>query len=84
MVRADSPLKSETWRAILAPKGITPVQVAYWEEVMRKVAASDEFRRSAERNQGVAVYKNAADTRKHMEAEYQQAKSVMTYLGLIK
>ena len=74
----------ETWRAILAPKGITPAQIAYWEEVMRKVAASDEFRKSAERNQGEAIFKNAADTRKHMEAEYAQAKNVMTYLGLIK
>ena len=75
---------SETWRAILAPKGITPAQIAYWEEVMRKVAASDEFRKSAERVQGEALFKNAADTRKHMDAEYAQAKSTMTYLGLIK
>jgi putative tricarboxylic transport membrane protein len=74
----------ETWRAILAPKGITPAQIAYWEGVMYKVAASDEFRKSAERVQGEAIFKNAADTRKHMAAEYAQAKSVITYLGLIK
>jgi putative tricarboxylic transport membrane protein len=75
---------SETWRAILAPKGITPAQIAYWEGVMYKIAASDEFRKGAERVQGEAVFKNASDTRKHMEAEYAQAKNVMTYLGLIK
>lgn len=74
----------ETWRAILAPKGITPAQIAYWEEVMRKVAASDEFRKSAERVQGEAIFRNAADTKKSMDAEYQQAKTIMTYLGLIK
>jgi putative tricarboxylic transport membrane protein len=74
----------ETWRAILAPKGITPEQIAYWEDVMRKVAASDEFRKSAERNQGEAIFRNAADTKKSMDAEYQQAKTIMTYLGLIK
>ena len=75
---------SETWRAVLAPKGITPAQVTYWEEVLRKVAASDEFRKSAERNQGEAIFRNAAETRKHMEAEYAQAKNVMAFLGLIK
>jgi putative tricarboxylic transport membrane protein len=75
---------SETWRAILAPKGITPAQIAYWEQVMYQIAASDEFRKSAERVQGEAVFKNAAETRRHMAAEYAQAKSVMTYLGLIK
>lgn len=74
----------ETWRAILAPKGITAAQIAYWEDIMRKVAASDEFRRSAERVQGEALFKNAADTRKHMESEYEQARGVLTYLGLIK
>lgn len=75
---------SETWRAILAPKGITPAQIAYWERMMYQVAASDEFRKSAERVQGEAVFKNAAQTRAHMAAEYAQAKTVMTYLGLIK
>ena len=75
---------SETWRAILAPKGITPAQIAYWERVMYQVAASDEFRQSAERVQGEAVFKNAAETRRHMAAEYAQAKNIMTYLGLIK
>ncbi len=75
---------SETWRAILAPKGITAAQIAYWEGMLYKVAASDEFRKSAERVQGEAIFKNAADTRKHMAAEYTQAKNVMTYLGLIK
>jgi putative tricarboxylic transport membrane protein len=74
----------ETWRAILAPKGITPAQIAYWEDVMRKVAASEEFRKSAERNQGEAIFRNAADTKKSMDAEYQQAKTIMTYLGLVK
>ncbi len=75
---------SETWRAVLAPKGITAAQIAYWEGMLYKVAASDEFRQSAERVQGEAIFKNAADTRKHMAAEYAQVKSVMTYLGLIK
>ena len=74
----------ETWRAILAPKGITPAQIAYWEEVMRKVATSEEFRVSAERAQGEAIFRDAADTRKHMEAEYEQARSVMAYLGFTK
>jgi putative tricarboxylic transport membrane protein len=75
---------SETWRAILAPKGITAAQIAYWEGIMYKVAASDEFRKSAERVQGEAIFRNAAETRKQMAAEYGQAKSVMMYLGLIK
>jgi hypothetical protein len=51
---------------------------------MRKVATSEEFRASAERAQGEALFRNAADTRKHMEVEYEQARSVMAYLGFTK
>jgi putative tricarboxylic transport membrane protein len=74
----------ETWRAVIAPKDITPAQVAYWEGVLRKVAESDEYRKAAEKNQWDVEFKGAADTRKHMEQEYEQTKSVMQYLGLIK
>ena len=74
----------ETWRAVLAPKGITPAQVAYWEDALRKVADSEEFRRNAEKNQAVVNFKGAADTRRHMAAEYEQARSVLNYLGLVK
>lgn len=75
---------SETWRAVVAPKGITPAQIAYWEGVLRKVSENDEFRRSVERNLSEVVFRGAADTRAHMEAEYEQSKSVMQYLGLLK
>ncbi len=74
----------ETWRAIIAPKDITPAQVAYWENVLRKVSESDEYKKAAEKHQWDTEFKGAADTRKHMEVEYEQTKSVMQYLGLVK
>ena len=75
---------SETWRAVLAPKGVTPAQIAYWEAAMYQVAASHEFRIAAERVQGEAVFKNAEQTRHMMQAEYAQAKTIMTQMGLLK
>jgi putative tricarboxylic transport membrane protein len=74
----------ETWRAVIAPRDITPAQVAYWENVLRKVSESDEYRKAAEKNQWDVEFKGAAETRRHMEQEYEQTKSVMQYLGLIK
>jgi putative tricarboxylic transport membrane protein len=75
---------SETWRAVIAPKGITPAQVAYWEATLRKVAENEEFRRAVEKNQSEVAFRGAAETRAHMEAEYEQSKNVMRYLGLLK
>ncbi len=73
----------ETWRAVIAPKDITPAQTAYWEDVIRKVMLSEDFKRAAEKYQWDVSFKGAADARKHMEDEYAATKSVMTYLGLI-
>ncbi len=74
----------ETWRAVIAPKDITPAQVAYWENVLRRVTDSDEYKKAAEANQWDTGFRGAVETRKHMEQEYEQTKSVMQYLGLIK
>ena len=74
----------ETWRAMIAPKDITPAQAAYWEDVLRKVVSSDDFKKAAETNQWDVDFKGAVETRKHFEEEYAATKKVMTYLGLIQ
>jgi putative tricarboxylic transport membrane protein len=73
----------ETWRAMIAPKDITQAQVAYWEDVLRKVTQSEDFKKAAEKNQWDVDFKGAAETRKHMDEEYAATKKVMSYLGLI-
>ena len=64
----------ETWRAMIAPKDITPAQVAYWEDVLRKVIQSEDFKKAAEKNQWDVDFKGAVETRKHMEEEYAEQK----------
>lgn len=72
------------WRAVIAPKGITPAQVAYWEDVMRRVTESEEFHKVAEKHQWDISFRGAADARKFMDAEYAQFKRVMTFMGVVK
>lgn len=72
------------WRGIIAPKDITPQQIAYWEGVMKRVTENDEFRKVAERNQWEITYRNAAEARRFMEREYGNFKRVMNYMGIIK
>jgi putative tricarboxylic transport membrane protein len=73
----------ETWRALIAPKDLTASQVAYWENVMRKLVQSDDFRRAAEKHQWDVDFKDAAETRKYFDEEYARTRRVMTYLGLV-
>ena len=75
---------SGSWKGVMAPKGITPEQTAYWEDVMRKSAQSDEIRQYAEKNQWILEFKGAAETKKWMDSESAALKVIMTELGLAK
>jgi len=75
---------SGSWKGVMAPKGITPEQIAFWEDVMRKSAQSDEIRQYAEKNQWILEFKGAAETKKWMDNEYAALKVIMAELGLVR
>lgn len=75
---------SGSWKGIVAPPGLTPAQVAFWEQVAQKTAQSREIAEYAEKNQWLVEYKNAAETRKWMDEEAARLKEVLTALGLVK
>jgi putative tricarboxylic transport membrane protein len=74
----------ENWRGIIGTKDMTKEQIAYWDGVFGKIAVSDEFKALAKKNQWDINYKNAADTKKFMEAEYAEIRETMNALGLAK
>lgn len=75
---------SGSWKGIMGPKGITPAQIAYWEDIMRKVSQSDELKQYADQNQWLLEFKSAAETRKWLDEEFAALKSAMTELGLVR
>ena len=74
----------QTWRGVMAPKDITPAQLAYWESVFAKLMASSEFRAVAEQHNWLVDFHGAAETRRLLDDEYAKTKSAMTYLGLVR
>ncbi len=75
---------SGSWKGVMAPKGISAAQVAFWEDVMRKSSQSDEIRQYAEQNQWLLEFKGAAETKKWLDDEFTALKSTMTELGLVR
>ncbi len=75
---------SGSWKAVIAPKGITPAQIAYWEDIVRRTAQSEELKQYAEQNQWIIDFKGSADMRKWLNEEFVALKSTMTELGLVK
>lgn len=75
---------SGSWKGVIAPKGLTPAQIAFWEEVMRRTAQSDEILQYAEKNFWLVEFKGSADTRKWLDDEAAALKVIMTELGLVR
>ena len=74
---------SGSWKGVMAPKGVTPQQVAFWEDVMRKSSQSDEIVQYAEKNQWILEFKGAAETKKWLDEESAALKATMVALGLL-
>ena len=75
---------SGSWKGVMGPKGMSADQIAYWEEILRKVAQSEALREYADKNQWLLEFKGAADTRKWLDEEYALLKVAMTELGLAR
>jgi putative tricarboxylic transport membrane protein len=71
-------------RGVIAPKDISAQQVAYWEDVLRRATQTQEFRAVAEKHQWDVTFRNSAEYRKFLAAEYAKFKRVLAFLGVVK
>ena len=72
------------WRAIMGPRGLTPAQVGYWENVLAKAVDSPEWKQDLERNFWSDDFTRAEQFRKDLATDYTAMRSVLTDLGLAR
>lgn len=72
------------WRAILAPKGLTREQSAYWEGVLRRATESPEWKADIEKNYWSNDFVTGEPFRKELDKDYADLKAVLVDLGLAK
>ena len=72
------------WRAIFAPKGLTPQQVAYWEGALRKATEVAEWKDDLQKNVWADAFMGSAAFSKELEQDYAEMKGVLVDLGLAK
>lgn len=72
------------WRGMVGPRGLTTAQIAYWEAVFAKLAASDEFKRDVEKNQWVSNVLKSGEMRRFLKEQHDELKVVLTDLGMAK
>lgn len=72
------------FRVMIGPGGLTAAQVNYWDRIMARLAQTEEWRRDLENNLFENTYMNSRDTRKYLDSEYAELKSLLTEMGLAK
>ena len=73
-----------SWRAVFAPKGVSPQQVRYWEGALRKVTESPQWKSELEKNYWSDFYIVGPALRTTLDKEYAEMKAVMVELGFAK
>ena len=74
----------ELWRGLAGPKGMTPVQIAFWDDALGKVVRTEEWKQDLARYDMEDVYRNSADTARYWKAGHDEVKAVLGELGLAK
>ena len=70
------------WRGFIAPGGLTPAQIAFWDQAFRKIVQDDEWKKVTVENVWGDDYKNPAETRKHLDSEYALLQKMLADLGV--
>ena len=67
---------------MIGPKGLTDAQTAYWNQAIRKLIATEEWKKDLEENLWVDQYMNSRDSKIFLDKQYADIKSILTDLGL--
>jgi len=72
------------WRALSGPKGLSAAQVAYWEDTLAKVVATEDWKKALEAQYWDSSFLRSREFVKYLDNEYAVTKSILSELGLLK
>ena len=75
---------TSNWRAIVGPKGLAAAQVSFWEGVLAKAVATEEWKKDLDANHWEGNFLPSAEFVKYLEADYSQPRAILTDLGMAK
>lgn len=75
---------ADNWRLVIAPRGLSASQVAYWDNAFKALTRSREWNDDLAAAQMSNSYRNSADTTRYIAEEYGEIKGMLTELGLAK
>jgi putative tricarboxylic transport membrane protein len=77
-------VKVFNWRAMFGARGMMPLQVAYWETILKRFVDTPEWKAELALRNGVAKFMGATAMKKYMEEDYAEVKAFLVELDLAK
>lgn len=72
------------WRGVIAPRGLTPAQVGYWENAFGRLNETDEWKQELAKNFWHAAPTSSREAREFLDKEYQKFQQLLGELGMAK
>ena len=72
------------WRMITAAPNLTPAQLAFWQDALRKTTETPEWKRELEQNHQSDEFIAGAELTQTVEALHVQLRALLTDLDLAK
>jgi putative tricarboxylic transport membrane protein len=72
---------SPNWRAVVGPKGLSPAQIAYWDQALAAMVKTPEWQQAVQKNQWQDEYLNSAATLRFLQEEYRHLEALLAELG---
>jgi len=69
---------------LIAPKGWNAAQIAFWDNALARVAQTEAWKNELAANDWENNYMNSADSRKYLDARYDEYRKILVELGLAK
>lgn len=71
------------WRGLIGPRGMTPAQIAFWDEAIGRVVKTAAWRGELDRRLQRDIYQPSDGTRGFFVREYDELRRAMIDLGLV-
>lgn len=72
------------WRGVVGPRGLSAAQIAYWDQVLTRVAKAAEWQRNIEASLATDIFTTGREARDFLDAQYRELKNALGELGLAK
>jgi putative tricarboxylic transport membrane protein len=72
------------YRMLIGPKNLNAAQLAFWDDTLNRLSQSEIWRKELAANDWEGNYMNSAESRRYLDARYEEYRRILVDLALVK